>query len=360
MRAPFALALLLAACTKGAANTPTPTPSARDAVPVRVATVDRGPVIRTLDLGGVAAATRAARLAPASQGKIASIRVALGDSVQAGQLLAELDNEPLRLQAEAARKSLQLARLQVGDADREAARVEGLAGSGAVTQQALDKAAFGRQLAHAQFDQAEAQAAALESQLRLARVEAPFSGVVTSVGGEVGELWTGVGGLTGPPSLVEIQALDRIQLDIDIPETDVARVRPGMNAVVTSDLDPNLHATGTVQVVNAAATPGARTWLVRLDIPNPEGVLKPGMFLRAAIEVERVEDAVRAPRKAVVKSGDEHFVISVGDGLAKRVPVTPSTEGGGLLALTGIDPGALVVLDGQLAVPDGTAVRVIE
>ena len=360
----LAVLVLLAGCPEPDAAPLTTAPgdlSSYDAnaIPVTAQPASMGDVVRTLELGGVAEAWRAARLAPSAQGVVETLNVRLGDRVRQGQLLAAIDTTTLRLQHEAAQRSVDLARLQLRDADSEATRAGSLAASGAITSRDGDKAALGLELARAQLAQAEAQAAALSGQMKLAQVVAPFAGRVTALHVEQGEFFSGMGAMGGPPMLVEIQALETIKVDVNLPEIDLSRVSEGMDVELVSDAFVGRTFPGTVSLVNAAATGGARTFLVRIKTDNADGTLRPGMFLRARLVVESREGAVFVPERAVTHHQDGYYVMLLEGDVARRRPVTPGLRGDQGWQIEGVTAGEQIVVEGHFGLPDGATVRVI-
>lgn len=331
-----------------------------DAIPVSVTLASRGDVVRTLSLGGLAEAWRSARLAPSAQGVVETLTVELGDTVTKGQLLAAIDTSALRLQRDAANRAVDLAKIQLKDATGEAARARELAPSGAITSRDLEKAELGLQLAAAQTEQAKAQAAALDGQIRLAQVVAPFAGRVTSMSIERGEFFTSMASMGGPPMLVEVQALDVIRVDVAIPESDLSRVTEGMSVLLHSDAFEDRVFQGQVTLVNAAATPGARTFLVRIKVPNTDGTLRPGMFLRASLMVDRAEGVVSVPSGAVTRQEASTYVMVVEGDVARRRQVVPGLRGDDGWELSGVEAGEQVVVEGQFGLPDGAQVRLVD
>ncbi len=330
-----------------------------NAIPVRATPAVRTEIVRTLELGGVAEAWRSARLAPSAQGVVETLNVQLGDRVKKGQLLAAIDTTTLQLQHKAAQRAGDLARLQLKDAESEAKRAASLAESGAITSRDGDKAALGLDLARAQLAQAEAQAAALAGQVKLARVVAPFSGRVTSLHVEQGEFFSGMGGMGGPPMLVEVQALETIRVDVNLPEIDLSRVTEGMTVELESDAFAGRTFPGTVSLVNPAATPGARTFLVRIKHDNADGTLRPGMFLRARLVVEQRSDVVAVPERSVTRHGEGYYVMVLDDHTARRRPVTPGLRGDNGWEVTGVEPNEQIVTEGHFGLPDGATVRIL-
>jgi membrane fusion protein (multidrug efflux system) len=357
----FASLLAVGCPTASTSETPAApsTISEQDAIPVSVAPAVQADVVRTLSLGGLAEAWRAARLAPSAQGVVEKLDVELGDRVKQGQLLASIDTSALRLQRDANR-AVDLAAIQLRDAKSGAARARELAPSGAITSRDLEKAELGLELAEAQMAQARAQAASLDGQIRLAQVIAPFAGRVTALSIEQGEFFTSMASMGGPPMLVEVQALDTIKVDVAVSETDLSRIQEGMHVSLTSDAFPDREFEGEVTLVNAAATPGARTFMVRIKVPNDEGTLRPGMFLRASLRVDRAEGAIAVPAGAVTRQDDGAYVMVVADNVARRRAVTPGLRGDTLWALDGLEVGETVVVEGNFGLPEGARVRIID
>jgi len=352
--------LLLLGCPPAEESAPSNEPRAADVAPVRVATAATSSVVRTLELGGVASAWRSARLAPTAQGVVTKLPVELGQVVKKGTILAELDTSTLRLQIDQARKTADLAQLQLDDAQRQSARADALAAESAMTQQQLDQATLGLQLAQAQHAQATAQLAVITDQLDKARLKAPFAGTVTHIGLEQGEFFSAMGGLGGPPALVGLDALDTIKLDVRVPDVDLALVREGMDVLVTTDALPGRTWPGTVALVNAAAEPGTRSFLLRIRLDNEDHSLRPGLFLTARLILESREDVLAVPEDAVTNPESEPWVMILEGSKARRKPVTLGLKGDGGWEVEGIAAGDQVVVEGHFGLPDGSAVRVIE
>lgn len=353
--------LLLAACQPQATPSAAPVVAALDGAPVRAATASRQSLVRTVELGGVVAASRSARLVPLGQGVVSALPVKLGDRVKRGQLLAELDVSTLRLQVDQAEKAGRLAHLQLDDARREAERAERLAAEGALAQAQLDKARAGLAMAEAQTAQADASVAVLRDQIGRARLTAPFDGTVTMVALEQGEFFSPTPSMSGPPALVAIDDLDNLQLDLHIADVDLPRVHEGMEAVVRSEVYPERTWAGTVQTVGASAEPGTRTFLVRVRIANDDGALRPGLFLTAALVLERADDAIVVPASAVLGDGDQRWAMVLDGDVARRRAVRVGMRGdAGWQVEDGLTDGETVVTEGHFGLPDGSAVRRID
>lgn len=330
------------------------------AAAVRVEPATQRSLQRTLELGGVARAWRSANLVPMGQGVVRTLPAKLGDAVKKGALLAELDTSTLRLQLEQTRRGLELGRLQLADSERETERARALKASGSIPSATLDKAESGLLMARAQVAQGEAALAVIDDQLRQARLIAPFSGTVTAVALEEGEFFVPMAGMGGAPSLVTLEALDPLKIDLHVPDVDLRLITEGMGVIVRTEALPGREFPGEVALIGASADQGARTFLVRVRVPNPDNELRPGVFATASVVLEQRDDVVVVPESALDTSSGEPVVMVLKDGKAARQPVTLGLHGDDGLEVGGIAAGDQILVQGHFGLPDGSAVRVIQ
>jgi membrane fusion protein (multidrug efflux system) len=114
---------------------------------------------------------------------------------------------------------------------------------------------------------------------------------------------------------------------------------------------------GLVETIDSRVDPETRSVTVRTRVPNPDDLLKPGMFLSATLVVSRRDDAVLVPEEAIVSGPQERFVFAVIDGMAVRTTVeTGDSVGGRIEIVSGLAPGIEVIVGGVQKVGDGTRV----
>lgn len=390
----------------GSGSTP-PAPPVQEsqAVPVRVQQVQRRDVSLGLDAHGSLAPNREVRLAPKVSGRIATVEVDVGDPITTGQLLLGLEKDELEIsvvQAEAAVAAARanLARLQAGARPEEIeqaraqvtqatsnleqarshlARITSLYESGAVTQSQLEQAQSQYEVAEAahiaatsqlqlvqqgarsedikaveaQLMQAEAGLAMAQLQLSHAQLTSTLDGIVADRLVQPGDM---IG--AGTPAFRIVQ-IDPVVVRIELGGRDIVRVRPGAEATLTLDAFPYQSFTGTVTAVEAVASPQSRLFGVRIEVPNPEGLLKPGMSARVRLAVDTRADVVAVPDQAIQSSDEGAFVYVVEQGLANRRAVQVGLSGGGWTEIVdGLAPGQHVVVSGHAAVADGVRVRI--
>ena len=294
---------------------------------VTVAAVLRAPLKVELVLpGSIQAATEAAVLARAD-GYIKRRYADIGDRVQAGQLLAELDAPELGqqvLQAKGtmnqARSALEeaIANLEQGKSNEELARVtasrwQNLVSKGAVSRQENDQY-------QTQYKALSANVQALEKAVAAARdnvssaaanverltelqgyekVRAPFAGVITLRNVDVGALVTNSNTL-----LFRIAQTNMLRAYINVPQSDADSVRVGQPAILSIPDLPGRQFQGVVTRTANSLDPSTRTLLVEVQVPNPQGVLLPGMYARVSLTAGRSSPPLLIPGDTLVVRPD--------------------------------------------------------
>jgi HlyD family secretion protein len=365
----------------------------------RGATVPVGRAIRTgiaqhfVASGRVRVATRVA-LTAETGGRVLEVTVNEGDRIRAGDRLLRLDDREARAAVAEARAALNQAAARVdqvqqvsavvaGQAAREAAvaleraetelaRVRTLAAAGAVAaatledaQRAVDvaraqrdaaearDAATGREgadlsLAEAAVEQARAAVASAEARLARTRVTAPHDGQVLARAVERGDtIQTGA-------VLFELAADGVTELVIEPDERHLAWIRIGQEARASADAFPRDTFGARVSYIAPAVDPARGSVEVRLRVPDPPAYLRPDMTVSVDLEVASKADVIAVPSEAVREGDAEAFVFVVGDGRARRRPVSLGIRGEGHTEITrGLEEGTAVVLATPLALEDG-------
>jgi len=272
------LVLLLAACS-GELNERGDDGESEPVTVVELAPVERGGVSEVLRSTATVESESSADIVPSASGVVLSIHREEGDRVQRGDLLAVIDN--VSLDAGAAR-----ARDELRQLERQHAELQRLRSEGAVSERELSD--LEHQLRLARTSNVEA-----SRSLGHARLTAPFDGVVARRDIKQGELATS--------SQVAFQIVDpsRLRVVTALPERDLGLVHEGQTVELVSAYDADVGATGIV--VRKAPVVDAASGTFRVTIAVDAGqTLLPGQFVSVAIEVERREDVVVVPKRAVV------------------------------------------------------------
>ncbi len=328
---PILSASLLAACGR---HEPAPQPSG-DAAPVsvQVQTARLVPHIATEEVVGTVRSRQRAIVEAKISGRVLEYAATPGALVKMGDVLARLDAQEIQAKVDQVRAMLDQAK-------RDFDRQKQLISSNATTRQDYDAGEARVKVSTAALTEAE-------TMLGYAKVTAPFDGVVTRKLADVGDL-----AMPGKP-LLEIEAPTALRFEADLPEAILDRVKLGAKYPVKL----NRTIEGTVSEISPVADPVSRTFLVKLDLPSPEG-LRTGQFGRVSVPVSETR-LLSVPRTSVLHRGQMEIVFVVKhDKAALRLVKTGKTLDGRVEILSGIEEGDQVVASDASKLSDGQRVTV--
>ncbi len=269
-------------------------------------------------------------------GNLEETYVEMGTAVRQGQRLALIDTTELYLQYQEAAATCQNAGLAFDRAQELYNRSLG-------SKQDQDNAEAAFKIAQANRDLAA-------MKLGYARITAPFSGIITRRFLDPGALVT-----ASSSTLFTLMDLDSVKVILNILEKDIPRVAQGKSAAIVADAFPDRKFWGRVTRFSEAVDRSTRTMAVEIDIPNPERLLRPGMFASITLIVEEHENALTVPTPAVLKDGQGNYLYMVSADTARKTRVTTGIEQDSLIEiLSGIaDTTIQVITTGQQFVKDG-------
>jgi RND family efflux transporter MFP subunit len=343
----------------------------RDFVPsVRVASVEPSGETEVVSLPATTSAFASANIFARASGYIGKREVDIGDWVKQGQLLVEIVAPELDhqiTQAEATLEQLKSA-LQQAEANRELAKVTWdrdkplvqkgwvTAQQGTIDEQTLKAQAAAVRVAQANVVAEEAQLQVLHQQKAYQRVLAPFDGVITQRNVDIGSLVQA--DATSGTFMFTIMQGNVIRTQLFVPQDEAFGLKPGIDAVVRVPEIPDRTFAGTVTRIADALQPGSRTLLVEVDIPNPDGILTPGIYCTVELHIPRKTPsfAVSADamifnegglQVAAVENGQVHLrKVSVVRDLGKQVEIN-----------SGVKQGDKVILNPSVSLEEGSKVR---
>ncbi|MFZ1829782.1 MAG: efflux RND transporter periplasmic adaptor subunit [Candidatus Competibacteraceae bacterium] len=309
-------------------------------LPVRTAMVIREALNVEVTAVGTLRADETVVVRPETAGRIAVIHFREGQAVRQGESLVTLDQD--EYQAQLASSAAQLA-LE----ESSFRRLQDLDRKNLTSQQNLDEA-------RAKLDAARAQHELNRVRLDKTVIRAPFDGTVglrlVSPGAYV---------KTGD-DIANLESLGSMKLDFRVPETYLARLASGQTLAVRVDAWPHQSFEGAIYAIEPGVDEETRTVLLRARLPNKGNKLRPGLFARVSLVLERRENALIAPEQAIVPVGQKTFVYRVIDSKAVMTPVKLGLRRPGQVEiLEGLNAGDVVVTDGQLKIRDGAAVKVL-
>ena len=317
---------------------------------VSVATVSQTSLNRTVTASGTVSAWEEVPVAAETGGLTAvAVYVDEGTYVRQGQPLVQMNDVLLRAQLQQQQAQVQLAQANVSRDDAALDRAQQLKERGFLSQASLDTALANQRSSTANL--AAARAALSETQTRLSQstIRAPVGGLIISRSVTKGQI------IAAGTELFRMVRDGRLELDAQVPETELGLVRAGQSATVTSSEAG--QTTGSVRIVTPEVNATTRLGLARISLA-PGAQLRPGMFARADIAVGD-QPATTVPTGAVLYRENKPgvFVLN-GDGTVHFQPITVLSRTDALTAVSGVNAGARVVVDGAGFLNEGDRVNV--
>jgi RND family efflux transporter MFP subunit len=309
----------------------------RRPVPVEVAPVRR---LTLRDVGTFTGSTEAEAyfvVAPKVSGRLESLSVDIGDTVTRGRVVAVLDDEEYAQGVEQARAELEVAKANVAQArsslsvaKREHERIRELRRKGISSESDLDAARSGYEAEEARHQVALAEVSRREAALKAAEIRLSYTKIRASWegGGDervVGERFVDEGAmLSANTPIVSILDISSLTAAIQVIERDYRKLRKGQKVVVATDAFRGRSFAGTVSRIAPLLKRESRQARVEITVPNPERLLRPGMYVRAAIEFGRREDVLAVPSAAIVKRDGIEGIFTVGEAAPRPDEAGPS------------------------------------
>ena len=303
----------------------------------------------TLNATGSVAAAQGVTLSVEEAGTVRRIAFESGATVRGGQLLVEFDTQVEQAQLRSAVASAELARVNL-------ARALDLRAKNMVSQADLDTA-------EAQAKQAEAQVDSYRAVIAKKTLYAPFAGRTGIRQINLGQFLK-----SGEP-IVSLQSLDPVYVDFALPQQRLAQLKIGMTVQVATDAFPKQSFTGQLSVINPEVESATRNVRLRATLANPQGLLRPGMFVTVAVELPETEPVLLIPATAVLYApyGDSVFIVETkkdektgvtGLVLNQRFVHLGQTRGDFVVVTSGLEAGQTLVTTGVFKLRNGMSVVV--
>lgn len=306
-------------------------------------------------------------VSPRVNGRIESIAVRLGDRVAKGQVVARMDDRDVKEQVKQAEASLELARATARqrEFDKTASlttfeRQKNLFQRELQTKQTLEDAEARYNASAAQVDVAKAQVMQTQARLDELKITLNNTVILSPVDGFVGKRTLDPGAFAGANTpVISVVDIDSVRLIANLVEKDFRRVTPGVEAMVEVDAFPGETFGGKVSRVSPIFDPATRTAGLEIEVPNPGYRLKPGMYARVRLTVDRRPNALTVPRNAVVDSEGKRGVFLIDDGNVARFNIvrTGLQDGEKVEILEGLNDGQRVITTGAIALRNGDRVQ---
>lgn len=324
-------------------------------VPVRVALVQEQAIQRIVQLTGTVTSARSARLSAATAGLVTALHVDVGSQVSIGDNLLELDSELSQWQWQSAQASAEAAGLALADARRRLQEARTLAPQRSIAETVVRDLAAEVAEDEAALQRAQAEAGYRKGVVARHTLKAPFAGVVSLKGTELGE-WVNPG-----EPILTLVATDQMWIDFPVAEEYLSGVSPATAVTYTLGDNSGEPREGRVATIVPVTDPNARTFLLRVEASVSDPRMVSGMSARAALRLDGGR-GLTVSRDAVIKYPDGRIVVWVvenrDDGfVAIEKHVTTGLVFEGLVEiLSGLDSGASVVVQGNEALQNGQRV----
>lgn len=329
-----------------------------EAVTTVVAKQEKWPA--TLSVIGTVAPVQGVTVSADLPGVVARISFESGASVREGDLLVQLDTKQ-----EQAQLAQQQARLVANEAARELARLnferlQGLVNDGAITRAEYDRAAAELKQTSAQQAQTEAQIEEIRAAIERKTIRAPFSGILGLRQINLGQY------LSAGAAVVPLQSLDPIYVNFGVPQQDSGQVRVGQTVrITTEDLAGSTFA-GRITASNSIIDEATRNIQIQATLANPDGKLRPGMFVQAEVVLGASQQAVTLPASAISYApyGNSVFVVEelkdpggrTYRGVRQQFVKLGPARGDQIAVVSGVKASEEVVTSGVFKLRNGAAV----
>lgn len=366
------VAVVLAACgpgehDKGGKGHPGPG-GGMPAAEVNAMTVAPQALPVSLEYVGQTAGSREVEVRARITGILVSRNFEEGRPVKKGQSLFTIDPAPIEATVARMEADVAAAEARLDQARRNAARLKPLYAEKAVSQKEYDDAVSGELIGAADLKAARARLAEAKLSLGYTRVESPVSGIASRALRSEGSL------VSGPDVLLTtVMQVDPIWVNFGIPDNDQARMQkeaetgrlklPKNFQVELRLADGSVYArSGKMSFADVRISPNTGTREARAELPNPDGALRPGQFVRVILRGATRPDAVTVPQRAVLEGPQGKFVYVVNEkNLAEARPVEAGEWSGDTWVITaGLKAGERVITDGVMKLGPGAPVKIAE
>jgi len=281
-------------------------------------------------------------------GTVSKINFQSGQAVKEGDVIVELDTRQERAQLAALEAQRDLARINFG-------RTQKLVDEGVISRQEYDTSVASQK-------QTEANVGEIRATIERKTVRAPFSGILGIRKVNLGQY------LAAGNPIVQLQSLNPIYVDFGVPQQSGSQVKVGGNVTVTAQDLAGKEFTGHVTALDSVIDEATRNYQVQATLANPQGKLKPGMFVQVAMHYGTARDAVTLPASAInyAPYGDSVFIITdlkdpKGNsyrGVRQQFVKIDGSRGDQVAVVSGVKPGDEVVSSGVFKLRNGAAVTI--
>ncbi|SFH99771.1 RND family efflux transporter, MFP subunit [Collimonas sp. OK307] len=311
-----------------------------------------------LTLSGALRAVNQAQVKARVSGEVREVLVREGASVSSGQVIVKMDTSEYQARVNQALGSQVAAQGQLDIASKTRANNKVLVEKGFISKNAFDNAASQYDIAKANVDSANGALDVARKALSDTVIRAPISGLISRRSVEPGEK------VSPDNNLLEIVDLRQMEMAAAVPTSNILSVALGQEVRLTLGGLP-APVVGKVVRINPSIETGSRSIMVYIQIDNPQGLLRAGMFGEAQLTLSRKNGVLTAPQSAIQSDASDHYVYLIENGKVQRRSVTLGLRGSdgdssnAVEILSGVSNGARIVKVNLGNLPDGASVKVL-
>ena len=321
---------------------------------VWVAAVERGTLEETVHSTGTLEGWEDVTILAKVSGTVTKINARLGDRLEEGQSILEIEPEIQELRLAQAEAALLQAEANYQTSSTDLSRYETLFEQGDISQMEIEATRAAEKNSLGMLRSAEAAVELARRMVIDSRVGAPTDGYVASLDVDEGELVS-----PGTP-MCRVVRLSPLKLKLGLTEQEIIHIRKNQKVRIDPDTFPGTEIYGTVHRVGVAADQVSRLFPVEIQISRFPEALKPGMVVRAHIILQQHRDVIVIPKSSLVKSDLGFHVFVVDDStIARETPVSTGAENAkNVVVVSGIQVKDQLVIRGQQILEDGVRVRI--
>jgi membrane fusion protein (multidrug efflux system) len=336
----FCLSVLTSSCSSESQSKNVDDKDSTSAIPVEVASTKTGDISAYYSSTATLEAEEEAMVVAKVQGIVKKLNVEEGDYVQAGDVLAQLEDEKLALEAERAKATMD--RLQ-----NELNRKEELYNKNLISAQEFENAKYEYQGQKSDYELAKLQ-------VKYSQIQAPINGIISDRLIKVGNM------INADQEVFEITDFDPILAVLQVPEHEMDKIEKGQQALIQVDAIKGQTFEGQVLRVGPTVNSETGTFEVTVSVKDESQQLKPGMFGRVRIVYDTHQNAMMIPKNAVMTEDGNSSVYVISNKLAYRRNLsTGYVNGNSIEVLDGLSPSDTVVTVGQSSLQDSALVEIV-
>ena len=333
--------LVLNACNNGSnGNNESDDTDSTIVIPVEVQDVSRGDISAYYSNTATLEAVGEAEVVSKVRGIVQEIYVEEGDEVQAGQVIAKIEDDQYRIEAERAKATLD--RLN-NDFNR-------------------NKELFQKELISVEvYDNARFVLESQKADYELAQLNYEYTNIKSPITGVISERFVKVGNMIGTDQqMYKVVDFDPIQAVLYVPEHERYKIKKGQGAELIADAIPGRTFTGYVERISPIIDSATGTFKVTVYMDSKQDELRPGMFGRVKIVYDTRLNTKMIPKPAIIAEDETQSVFVIKDSLAFRKQIrTGYVNGFNIEVISGLEDGEVVVTTGQGSLSDSTRVNIV-